>query len=625
MGVQSALEEKRQSLIAVADLLPYHTTRNAQENLSIAFELAARMELDCYIVPVGIVDAYTTGQQYQSEYFIDMLPRSKTLILENDIDGYRCITKNNEPGMRECMRYLIHKKGYRKIGFISGPETSRGARARERFFFEEMEKTGLAVLPGQFARGDFNGLCEDVVIRMLNDNPEIEAIACACDESAFTAYRVLRERGLTVGKDVAITGFDDLPRAAMMDPPLSTVNMAADRLGYEAGLEAIRLCEGKPMHTRQISSKFVRRASCGETGAIPIEEGQDDSAIRMLYEARRNEVYALKRREWTTLQIVDDALRESEDSRLVYRQILEDFQTLGVKNAEFLMFAEPLKYTPGQRFVINHKAVLQGSIRNGAVELPESDGMEIKLSQVLSRIAVDGELSDLYTVGGLMANHELFGLMLVESDSLDDDGQMMALIMIGYALKHIQMIRNEKEMVALLNRHNLALQRQSFHDEMTGLLNRRGYMMQVKAKLLDFQGQYGAVVFLDLDGLKTINDTYGHEKGDEAIWMTSELLKECLRENDLLARLGGDEFVAFLIIKEREHIRTVIERIQRHFAAYNEEKQPVYTLSISSGYHIFQIDQDTSGRLSSYLAMADEMLYKEKRHKKQSRRGENIR
>lgn len=220
-----------------------------------------------------------------------------------------------------------------------------------------------------------------------------------------------------------------------------------------------------------------------------------------------------------------------------------------------------------------------------------------------------------------MANHELLGVMLMESGTLDDDGQMMALIMMGYALKHLQMIRNEKEMVELLNRHNVILQKQSFQDEMTGLLNRRGYMMQIKGSLLDHQGQYGAVIFLDLDGLKTINDTYGHEMGDEAIKAIASILKQCLRENDLLARFGGDEFVAFLVIKEEEQAVMVVERIQKQVAAYNAEKKPVYLLSISSGIRTFRIDNESAMRLSAYLTEADEKLYEEKRGKKQSRRG----
>jgi diguanylate cyclase (GGDEF)-like protein len=86
-------------------------------------------------------------------------------------------------------------------------------------------------------------------------------------------------------------------------------------------------------------------------------------------------------------------------------------------------------------------------------------------------------------------------------------------------------------------------------DEMTGVYNRRGFlvMMQQQLSLSKRTGQGLLLLFGDLDGLKGINDVHGHAEGDLAITQTAHVLREALRTSDILARFGGDEFAALLI------------------------------------------------------------------------------
>ena len=161
------------------------------------------------------------------------------------------------------MKHLIDDCGFKNIAFISGPEASQGARERESIYFEEMKAHGLTVKPEMFARGLFSGDCEDVIRKVVDDNPDLEAIACACDLIAYSTYHVLRERKLAIGTDIAVTGFDDNLKSAHVDPPLSTVHMTGYDLGCMAAREAIRMCENRPQEEKVISSSFVSRSSCG--------------------------------------------------------------------------------------------------------------------------------------------------------------------------------------------------------------------------------------------------------------------------------------------------------------------------------------------------------------------------
>ena len=264
MGVQNTVEEAGHTLVTIAELIPYHTLANAEAYLHVACQIAARLDLDAVIYPAGCVTAYLRGNSSKALELLQALDPAKTLVLERDVDGYRCITKDNTPGMRACMRHLIEECNYTKIAFISGPASSHGAQEREGIYFEEMRAHGIDPAPSLFARGDFGGDCADVVEKVLSDNPNLEAIACACDLIAYTTYDVLHEHGLYVGEDIAVTGFDDNPRSAHMDPPLSTVHMTSYDYGCVAAREALRICEGLPQEEQVISSTFIARNSCGE-------------------------------------------------------------------------------------------------------------------------------------------------------------------------------------------------------------------------------------------------------------------------------------------------------------------------------------------------------------------------
>jgi diguanylate cyclase (GGDEF)-like protein len=108
-------------------------------------------------------------------------------------------------------------------------------------------------------------------------------------------------------------------------------------------------------------------------------------------------------------------------------------------------------------------------------------------------------------------------------------------------------IRAEQKIVTLRERIR-CLERLVTTDELTGVLNRRGFEAELR-RTLDLaqrHGETGVLLFVDLDGFKRINDTYGHAAGDEVLRHVALLLKKSVRRSDVVARLGGDEFVVLL-------------------------------------------------------------------------------
>ncbi len=102
--------------------------------------------------------------------------------------------------------------------------------------------------------------------------------------------------------------------------------------------------------------------------------------------------------------------------------------------------------------------------------------------------------------------------------------------------------------------------REANQDALTGLANRRYLLQRLEGALA--RDESVATFFIDLDGFKPINDTYGHEAGDEALLMVADRLKACVREHDILCRLGGDEFVICLIgLADREVMKTRADKV----------------------------------------------------------------
>ncbi|MGH9967776.1 MAG: diguanylate cyclase domain-containing protein [Pyrinomonadaceae bacterium] len=165
-------------------------------------------------------------------------------------------------------------------------------------------------------------------------------------------------------------------------------------------------------------------------------------------------------------------------------------------------------------------------------------------------------------------------------------------------------------------RAEAAIQALSLVDELTGLYNRRGFLAFSEQHLTSIQrtNKNLMVVYADLDGLKQINDSYGHKEGDRALTKTAELLTETFRSSDVLGRLGGDEFTVFAAVEPDGGVESVLARLNEQFENYNALKTSPYRLSISIGLAIMNPDETES--VEDLMARADQAMYENKRKRK---------
>jgi diguanylate cyclase (GGDEF)-like protein len=155
----------------------------------------------------------------------------------------------------------------------------------------------------------------------------------------------------------------------------------------------------------------------------------------------------------------------------------------------------------------------------------------------------------------------------------------------------------------------------SLRDELTKLYNRRGFftLAEYQVKIAKRMNNEIMLLYIDVNDLKWINDTFGHREGDRTLIDAANILKGTFRESDIIARIGGDEFAAFLFGASQEASEVPAKRLQKHIDDFNAQRNRKYTLKLSTG--IVSYDYKHPFSIDELLGQADRLMYEEKRKK----------
>jgi diguanylate cyclase (GGDEF)-like protein/PAS domain S-box-containing protein len=155
----------------------------------------------------------------------------------------------------------------------------------------------------------------------------------------------------------------------------------------------------------------------------------------------------------------------------------------------------------------------------------------------------------------------------------------------------------------------------SLMDDLTQLYNRRGFLAEAEQRLQEARDKGFRIFFLfmDLDNLKWINDSWGHQKGDQALIQFGAILVKALRRSDVKGRLGGDEFAVLAEETEGFTHDKLVERIQSRLSSFNRKKVLPFDLSLSLGISYFDPEHPSS--IEELMVRADKLMYQQKRTK----------
>ena len=207
------------------------------------------------------------------------------------------------------------------------------------------------------------------------------------------------------------------------------------------------------------------------------------------------------------------------------------------------------------------------------------------------------------------ANRELASLLQdvrkVEEDPQLDEGQAGRMKKLLMRAVHCA----AKQYMLQAELGNLALT-----DELTGLCNRRGFMAiaERQLKIGRRTGRGIVLFFMDIDGMKQINDSFGHGEGDRALKRMAKALKMTFRDSDVIARLGGDEF-AVLAIEASDNSETAIRARLAEDLKSVSAGETRYTINLSLG--AVRINICSSASIGEWMVRADQAMYEQKRRR----------
>ena len=566
-------------------------------------------DLDLLVVSLGTLGIYQDW--ITSDEILATLPSVPKILLENEKDMPEVIwlIADNYRGISDCVDHLVLEHGMKKLLFITGPKGNFDSDERLRGYLESMERHGLKVEDEMVGRGDFSENVDEVVERLLDANPGAEAIVSANDEMAFAIYRVCEKRGLTVGKDIAVTGFDDAEMSRYVNPPLTTCRQDYEELSTRTVEKVLALLAGGEALSERVPAPFILRASCGcpvtdktEKDVLDVDERNE------MLRARRERV-SFQHDVWKGALLMREMIPETADMKEFMGSIGRFLSSINVARSYMNLYDIPRETKRGEiagqsgetvrLFLVQEGADIKAYGRDDAPILTSGD--ETAVNEMVQ--------PGFYITFLLYYEKYQYGTMHVEIEPSRIDFFYVLSLELGTSFRHLQMAV-ERE------RYRAELQALARHDNLTGLYNRLG-MAGNAAGFVEINKERILVAMMaDLDHLKQINDTFGHSAGDTAICQSAHILRKAVGKLAPLGRTGGDEYMAIFAVNSEKDIEKTERRIHDACDKYNAKSDNPFYVEISVGFHTFRAADFKD--LSSVMEPADRNLYEAKKNRRQS-------
>ena len=252
---------------------------------------------------------------------------------------------------------------------------------------------------------------------------------------------------------------------------------------------------------------------------------------------------------------------------------------------------------------------------------------ELQPNLIVMDVGLHGEVDGIQAARMVLERFHIPVIFLTGHRDIETLQRAVSTGPLGYILKPFQEVELRSAIEVAIHKHRAdvamrereeALRRNaellkslSLVDELTQLNNRRGFFELARQTLKIAKREHHAMAlfFIDMNGLKQINDGLGHLAGDHALRDAAEVLRQTFRDSDILARIGGDEFVALAhVTRDTNALR---QRLRDHLSAFNAKKMHPYLLDVSIGTTVINVTKDDD--IEAMIARADAAMYEEKR------------
>lgn len=497
--------------------------------------------------------------------------------IDNYIPGMINVSSDTESAMNDLSKHLIYHHGIKTVNFISGPVDSLDAMVRKHLFAAELDKAGLAFDETRCYYGDFYARSGRKAIEYYEGNGLLEADAyvCANDQMALGAYYALAERGIRVPEDTLLSGYDNIFEAANHYPRITSVNRSEEKIGEITYKNIYKAIMGEPHDTSvTVKSEALFAESCGCELGRPVSH-----------------------------RIVVNQYAKTELDETRYAELVSNFsiEMTNAQNNEDIN-AMLQKITPE----------LGGDSFSFTTIDANHPNKKLCLRDVID---VENTSGDFYIISSLHYREKLLGMTVICNSRIPFETEFYRLfnISLSNALERVEDIAKMQQMIKTLDEMWI-------FDPMTHVYNRAGFFKfadeVVKQAKEDEENLF--FIFLDIDGLKQVNDIQGHEMGDKMICEMADVLRKTRDKEDLLMRYGGDEFVVFGKGLSESEVESRINTIRKTIDEVNSGDDRTYRLDASIGYHIVSYANDIP--INTLIELADQDMYKEKREKHRARK-----
>jgi diguanylate cyclase (GGDEF)-like protein len=514
-------------------------------------------QLDGLIVLPGAVDVgYVLRAQAEG------LP---VVLVSHSLPGADCpgVFADNRSGVREAVDHLM-EHGHQRIAF-AGNLAVGDVEERYQGYREALTAHGIEPQPEMlFVAGDNHETGgADVADALLAAGMPATAVVTGTDRNAIGLIERLGAKGRQLPNDLAVVGFDNIADTRYVVPSLSSVHQPLDRLGALAFelFAKTRAGQRVPHGPRFVPTSFVARDSCGcPTSGLQLSEQQarhqfhDNAYLQMTLNIQ--------------YELAIELLRTHEQDP---RHLSWLDRTPALAGCLGLWADGPLPPHPGEEPPVADDPWMD---LVGAFRADGEPTVAVGESMLVSEFPpaglfdlADGAAGDIVFLVPVRTQTHDWGVLSAVGriqDTTPPGREMMnhSGALLGVALDHNTMLRSLME-------QEERLRQAALYDQLTGLPNRTllfDRLNQAGHRAARHAGHFFALLFLDLDGFKAVNDTLGHAAGDQLLVIVAQRLTEAIRQSDTAARIGGDEFVVLLDgIEMPEGPQPVIDRIEEAF------------------------------------------------------------
>lgn len=328
------------------------------------------------------------------------------------------------------------------------------------------------------------------------------------------------------------------------------------------------------------------------------------------------------RKAWQGPLLVREMVKHGYREREVYFEAIKGMQRQNMASSYIFLLDSPLIYRQEDEWKCPKKLWLAAYHKGSEICVYEraerpSFTREQGFSSYLAGAGHE------YVAFSLFFEQIQYGMLLCEIGKEDISSTYVASLQLATGIHFLTLNKKEyaiqmelEEMMTELQSKNQILQSISYSDDLTGLLNRRGFVEELLCRMKNHVGERAYILFVDLDHLKQINDNFGHVEGDFSIRQIGEVLRQQMGSNAIIARIGGDEFVAAVFWEEGQNQEYIRSAIQKECCSRNQSSEKEYLIECSIG--ILEFICDANMAVSDLLQKADSIMYQEKQNRRAS-------